>query len=120
MKVRAPAKVNLQLKIHGRRPDSFHDIETLIIPLSLADELTVEISAGARIDVQCDDPDVPEGRSNLAATAAHEFAQFIGRQFGVDIRIRKRIPMRRLGWRKQQRGCSPSGVGCHARDPSCR
>ncbi len=93
MKVRAPAKVNLQLKIHGRRPDSFHDIETLIIPLSLADELTVEISAGARIDVQCDDPDVPEGRSNLAATAAHEFAQFIGRQFGVDIRIRKRIPM---------------------------
>ena len=41
MKVRAPAKVNLQLKIHGRRMDGFHDIETLIIPLSLADELTV-------------------------------------------------------------------------------
>ncbi len=93
MKVRAPAKVNLQLKIHGRRMDGFHDIETLIIPLSLADELTVRISAGTRIDVQCDHPDVPEGRSNLAATAAHEFAQFIGRQFAVGIRITKRIPV---------------------------
>ena len=93
MKLRAPGKVNLQLSVLGRRPDGFHEIETLILPISLADEISVEVFAGATVGVSCDDPDVPEGESNLAAKAAAEFSRRTGLRFGARIAIRKRIPM---------------------------
>jgi 4-diphosphocytidyl-2-C-methyl-D-erythritol kinase len=93
MKLRAPAKVNLQLRVHGRRADGFHDIETLIVPISLADEITVETSLGRTVRISCDDPNVPEGQNNLAAAAAHEYSRHTGLQFGAHIGIRKCIPM---------------------------
>jgi 4-diphosphocytidyl-2-C-methyl-D-erythritol kinase len=93
MKLRAPAKVNLQLLVHGRRADGFHDIETLIVPISLADEITVETSLGRTVRISSDDPNVPEGRNNLAAAAAHEYSRHTGLQFGAHIGIRKCIPM---------------------------
>ena len=93
MKLRAPAQVNLQLRVHGRRADGFHEIETLIVPISLADEITVETSAGGTVSISCDDPNVPEGGTNLAAAAAHEYSQHTGLQFGANIGIRKCIPM---------------------------
>ena len=42
MQLFAPAKINLSFKILGRREDGFHEIETLMAPISLADELTIE------------------------------------------------------------------------------
>jgi 4-diphosphocytidyl-2-C-methyl-D-erythritol kinase len=93
MKLRAPAKVNLELRVHGRRADGFHDIETLIVPISLADEVTVEISLGKTLSISCDDPSVPEGQNNLAAAAAHEYSRHTGLQFGAHIGIRKCIPV---------------------------
>ena len=93
MKLRAPAKVNLQLRVHGRRDDGFHDIETLVVPISLADEITVETSLEGAIGISCDDPGVPEGRNNLAAAAAHEYSRHTGLQFGARIEISKRIPV---------------------------
>ncbi|MGB8467037.1 MAG: 4-(cytidine 5'-diphospho)-2-C-methyl-D-erythritol kinase [Terrimicrobiaceae bacterium] len=93
MKLRAPAKVNLQLRIHGRRPDGFHEIETLIVPISLADEITVETSAGSAVRISCDDPNIPEGEKNLAARAARAYSRCTGLQFAAQIGIRKRIPM---------------------------
>ena len=93
MKLRAPAKVNLQLRVHGRRADGFHDIETLVVPISLADEITVETSLEQTIRISCDDPDVPEGRNNLAAAAAHEYALHTALHFGAHIGIKKRIPV---------------------------
>jgi 4-diphosphocytidyl-2-C-methyl-D-erythritol kinase len=92
MKLRAPAKVNLQLRVHGRRPDGFHEIETLMVPISLADEITVETFAGSAVRVSCDDPTVPADEKNLAATAAREYSRHTGLQFGAQIGIRKRIP----------------------------
>ena len=93
MKLRAPAKVNLQLRVHGRRADGFHDIETLVVPISLADEITVETSLEGAIGISCDDPGVPEGGNNLAAAAAHEYSRHTGLQFGARIEISKRIPV---------------------------
>ena len=93
MKLRAPAKVNLQLRILGRRPDGFHEIETSIVPLSLADTITVEISDGDTVTISCDDPGVPIDRRNLAAAAAYEFQEATGRRFGASIDIRKSIPV---------------------------
>ena len=93
MKVRAPAKVNLQLRILGRRADGFHDIETIIVPVSLSDEITIETFPGDTITLTCDDPTLPIGRSNLAAAAAYQFQEETGLRFAATIDLRKRIPI---------------------------
>ena len=93
MKLRAPAKVNLELRVHGRRADGFHDIETLMVPISLADEVTVETSVEGEIKISCDDPSVPGGRNNIVTGAVHEFSRRTGLQFGAHIEIRKHIPV---------------------------
>lgn len=93
MKVRAPAKVNLQLRILGRRADGFHEIETIIVPVSLSDEISVEIFPGDTITLTCDDPALSVDRSNLAAAAADEFQKETGLRFAATIHLRKRIPV---------------------------
>jgi 4-diphosphocytidyl-2-C-methyl-D-erythritol kinase len=93
MKVRAPAKVNLQLRILGRRADGFHEIETIIVPVSLSDEISVEIFPGDTITLTCDDPALSVDRSNLAAVAADEFQKETGLRFAATIHLRKRIPI---------------------------
>jgi 4-diphosphocytidyl-2-C-methyl-D-erythritol kinase len=93
MKLRAPGKVNLQLRVLGRRADGYHEIETLVFPISLADEISVEVSNGAVVTVSCDDAKVPKGEANLAAMAASEFSRCTGLQFSAHIQIRKRIPV---------------------------
>lgn len=92
MKLRAPAKVNLSLRILGRRPDGFHEIESLIAPISLADEITIETTLGQGVKVRCDDPALPQDDSNLAAVAARQFHAQTGVRFFADISIAKGIP----------------------------
>ncbi len=56
MQVLAPGKINLSLKILGKRNDGFHEIETLIAPISLCDEIRIEPLEGRkRIEFHCDD-----------------------------------------------------------------
>lgn len=93
MKLRAPAKVNLHLRICGRRTDGFHELETLMAPVSLADEVTVETAPGWDVRVECDHPEVPPGEKNLAFAAARAFSRETGREFSARIAIAKRIPM---------------------------
>lgn len=93
MKLPAPAKVNFHLRILGRRPDGFHDLETLMVPVSLADEITVTTSLGRSVTVVCDNPEVPLGETNLVSRAAKEFSRQTGHHFAADIAIKKRIPM---------------------------
>lgn len=92
MKLRAPAKVNLSLRILGKRPDGFHDLESLVTPISLADEISIETGIGQGVRVSCDDPGVPQDDSNLAAVAARQFHSHTGIRFDARIGIRKRIP----------------------------
>lgn len=92
MKLRAPAKVNLSLRILGRRTDGFHDLESLVAPVSLADEITVNVGIGQGVRVRCDDPTVPDDDSNLAAVAARQFHSHTGIRFSARITIRKHIP----------------------------
>ena len=74
MQVFAPAKINLSLKILSRREDGFHEIETLIAPISLCDEINIERKkSGQGIDFHCDDPSVPRGEDNLVVRAANRF-----------------------------------------------
>src|SRR6266550_4397636 len=74
MQVLAPAKINLSLKILGPRSDEFHEIETLIAPISRHDEIKIEgRSSKHGIEFRCDDPSVPQGDDNLAVRGARAF-----------------------------------------------
>ncbi len=91
MQVLAPAKINLSLKILGRRDDGFHEIETLISPISLADKIDIEPQS-RWIDFSCDDPTVPGGDENLVVRAAKAFLEKTKISSGVGIKLRKQIP----------------------------
>jgi len=86
----APAKINLTLRVLGKRPDGFHEIETLIVPLGLEDRLTVE--EAREWSFSCDDPTVPGDDRNLAARAARLFFAETGVKGGVAMRLMKAIP----------------------------
>jgi 4-diphosphocytidyl-2-C-methyl-D-erythritol kinase len=93
MQVLAPAKINLSLKVAGRRADGFHEIETLIVPISLADELVLEKKEpGEGIVFQCDDPSIPAGPQNLVVRAARAFFNHTKVAADVRIELRKKIP----------------------------
>lgn len=92
MTIDAPAKVNLTLRVLGRRQDGFHDIETLMAPLDLADRLEVELMESPGLDFSCSDPSLPVDGSNLVCKAVTAFAAATGRELGVRIHLEKRIP----------------------------
>ncbi len=87
-----PAKVNLYLKVEGRRPDGYHDLVSVMQPLSLADELMVT-AGGEGVRLECDTPELPGGEENLVWRAALAFAGETGRTPAVQVRLRKRIPV---------------------------
>jgi 4-diphosphocytidyl-2-C-methyl-D-erythritol kinase len=91
MQVLAPAKINLSLKILGRREDGFHEIETLIVPISLADKIDIERQS-RWIDFSCDDPTVPTGDENLVVRAAKVFFEKTKISSGLRIKLHKKIP----------------------------
>ncbi len=99
--VRAPAKVNLVLRVLDRRPDGYHNLWSLMHTVGLEDELhvrlTAEPDASSPVRLACDDPTLPTDGRNLVRRAAElvlERAAAQGRPVpGVDIRLTKRIPM---------------------------
>ncbi|MEY2480985.1 MAG: 4-diphosphocytidyl-2-C-methyl-D-erythritol kinase [Verrucomicrobiota bacterium] len=93
MQVLAPAKINLSLKVLARRPDGFHEIETLIAPISLRDEIKIDKKAGGQgTNFRCDDAAVPQGEDNLVVRAANLFFKTTKLSPAVSIELRKKIP----------------------------
>ena len=93
MQVMAPAKINLSLRVLGRRSDGFHEIETFIAPISLCDEIKIEQRSGKHgIAFRCDDPSVPKGEDNIVVRAANVFFEETKVSSGVSIVLKKRIP----------------------------
>jgi len=78
VKIRAPAKINLRLRVVGKRADGYHLLDTIMLPVSLYDEIIINkgrkigrrTGLEDRVTVTCDDPLVPQGRQNLAYKAA--------------------------------------------------
>jgi 4-diphosphocytidyl-2-C-methyl-D-erythritol kinase len=97
--VRAPAKVNLCLRVVGRRADGYHLLDSLMLPISLFDELRVRVEplqsadTSSRISVSSDSPEAPGGPANLAYRAAALFLDAIGCGARVDIHLTKNIPV---------------------------
>ena len=93
MQVIAPAKINLSLRVLGRRSDGFHEIETLIAPISLCDEIKIEQRSGKQeIAFRCDDPSVPKGEDNIVVRAANAFFEETKITSGISIVLKKTIP----------------------------
>jgi len=93
VQVIAPAKINLSLRVLGDRSDGFHEIETLIAPISLCDEVKIESRSGKqKIAFGCDDPAVPKGEDNLVVRAAKIFFAKTKIGSGISIELKKRIP----------------------------
>lgn len=92
MQVLAPAKINLSLKILRRRNDGFHEIETLMAPITLCDEIEIGKSDSKQIEFHCDDPSVPAGEDNLIGRAAKSFFAATRLKSAVSIDLKKKIP----------------------------
>src|SRR5262245_30372448 len=86
------AKINWTLEILGKRPDGYHEVRTLLQTVSVADELTFELT-GQGISLHCDHPEVPCDETNLAYRAAKLLSDFTGISKGVRIHLAKRRPV---------------------------
>ena len=98
LKILSPAKINLFLHVTGRRHDGYHNLFTLMCPVGLYDEVSLETKSDT-LSVVCSDPDVPNDETNLAYRAARHFLQeytlqhTLPKNTGLNISIKKHIPV---------------------------
>jgi len=88
----SPCKVNLLLNILGRRPDGFHELETVFHPVNLFDRLAFS-RGGAGLQLTCSDPTLPTDATNLVHRAATAFLAAAKVRDGVRLRLTKNIPL---------------------------
>ena len=92
VQAQSPAKINLTLEILGKRADGFHDLETLMCPVALFDDLEFE-RVGQGIELRVEGADLPADSTNLVWRAARLVQEVSGCTEGVRIVLKKRIPM---------------------------
>jgi 4-diphosphocytidyl-2-C-methyl-D-erythritol kinase len=88
----APAKLNLFLHVTGRRPDGYHELQTVFQLIDLCDTIAISVREDGRIER----PDGPPGvdpESDLTVRAARALQAATGSRLGATLRVRKRIPM---------------------------
>lgn len=88
----APAKLNLFLHVTGRRPDGYHELQTVFQLIDLCDTIGISVRRDGRIER----PDGPPGvdpETDLTVRAARALQQATGCTLGATLRVRKRIPM---------------------------
>lgn len=95
---RSPAKVNLSLLIRGKRPDGYHEIDTLMVKIALCDHLTFAARTDDVLSLSIRrvgggiSATIPTDSSNLVIRAADLLRHHAGIRFGADIVLEKRIP----------------------------
>jgi 4-diphosphocytidyl-2-C-methyl-D-erythritol kinase len=92
VEVLAPAKLNLFLEVLGRRPDGYHEVETLMVAVSLYDTLTFRDEPSGALCLRCSDPSLPVGKDNLVIQAADRLQAATGCSRGARIELTKAIP----------------------------
>jgi len=93
LRVQAYAKINLYLDVVGKRPDGYHEIETIFHSIGLHDDIYLRKRADRQIIVHCEHPHVPRDPRNLAYRAAKLLLDDMPDLSGVEITILKRIPV---------------------------
>jgi 4-diphosphocytidyl-2-C-methyl-D-erythritol kinase len=93
----APAKINLYLEIIGSRPDGYHELAMILQSIDLSDQIDIHAASTKNIRVHCDHPQVPADKTNLvykaAALMAEKFPDAYSNFGGVDITVKKHIPV---------------------------
>lgn len=87
----APAKVNLGLSVLGVRPDGYHDLHTVMVPLNVGDTLDIAPADTLRLDVV--GADLPTDSRNLVYRAARAYLDAAGRAGGARIVLHKELPL---------------------------
>jgi 4-diphosphocytidyl-2-C-methyl-D-erythritol kinase len=95
--VRLPAfaKVNLRLHVLGRRPDGYHELRTIFQSITLHDVLELSKLRGRSIELEIDDPALPNGRENLVYRAIEAMRRELNYRGGIHARLSKQIPVAR-------------------------
>jgi 4-diphosphocytidyl-2-C-methyl-D-erythritol kinase len=91
VRVRALAKINLALRVLGKRPDGYHELRTIFQTISLADSLEIAFTPGRKTSIELDDPLAIS--DNLVVRAARMVMDAMRSTGCVEMRLRKRIPM---------------------------
>ncbi|MFO5472526.1 MAG: 4-(cytidine 5'-diphospho)-2-C-methyl-D-erythritol kinase, partial [Dolichospermum sp.] len=93
----APAKINLYLEIIGSRADGYHELAMILQSIDLSDQIDIHTASTENIRIYCNHPQVPTDQTNLVYKAADlmakEFPQAFSNFGGVDITIKKNIPV---------------------------
>lgn len=93
VRVLAPAKVNLLLRITGRRRDGYHEIVSVMDPIDLCDALTFVLTQGPGLRMKVLGREVPSTEENLVLRAARAYMQKTGMDRGLAVTLEKRIPV---------------------------
>lgn len=90
-----PAKINLFLEVGEKRPDGYHDIDSIMQAVALCDRVSVTLTEGeGRITLTCDNPLLPTDNKNIAYRAAERYLAKAGiSRYDVAVEIEKKIPL---------------------------
>jgi len=92
-RIEAPAKLNIRLKITGKRPDGYHELVSIMVPVSLLDFIEIRKKKAPGIDLSISGLPLPQDESNLVTRAAQAFFRGTGLQEGLSVKITKTIPV---------------------------
>jgi len=87
----APAKVNLGLSVRELRGDGYHELHSIMVPLTVGDELLISPSGTLTLTVE--GADLPAGEENLVFRAARAYLEAAGQPGGAAITLRKHLPL---------------------------
>lgn len=91
--IKAPAKINIRLKVIGKRPDGYHELVSIMAPVEIFDVLDLTASPGEGIEINCEGRDIPGDETNLAYRAARDFLSYAGINDKISISLSKNIPV---------------------------
>ncbi len=90
--LQAPAKINLCLKVTGRREDGYHELQSLMVPLSVGDALKV-CPKESGLQIRCNQPDIPTNEDSLLGRAFRFAAEHLDYPGGLEIELSKETPI---------------------------
>ncbi len=88
----APAKLNLSLQVLGRRPDGYHELASLMVPISVGDRLQIQETESG-LQIECSRPEIPTDGDSLLARTFDYVAERLGYQRGLRILLNKDLPV---------------------------